>query len=73
MKPKEKRHTNIIPPLTTKVTGNNNNNSLISININGLNSQIKKHNKQTGYLKRTQHFATYRKNTSETKTDTTSE
>jgi hypothetical protein len=41
--PKEDSHTNIIPPLTTKITGSNNHWSLISLNINGLNSPIKRH------------------------------
>jgi hypothetical protein len=36
--PKEDSHTNIIPPLTTKITGSNNNFFLISLNINGFNS-----------------------------------
>jgi hypothetical protein len=36
-------HTNIILPLTTKITGSNNHYSLISLNINGLNSPIKRH------------------------------
>jgi len=40
--PKEERDTNIIPPLTTKITGNNNHYSLISLNINGLSSPIKR-------------------------------
>jgi exonuclease III len=40
--PKEDRHTNIMPPLITKITGSNNHFSLISLNINGLNSLIKK-------------------------------
>jgi hypothetical protein len=35
--PKEERNTNIIPPLTTNITQNNNYYSLISLNINGLN------------------------------------
>jgi exonuclease III len=34
---------NRIPTLTTKITGSNNGFSLISLNINGLNSQIKRH------------------------------
>ena len=41
--PKEEIHTNIIPPLTTKVTGNKNDYSLISLDINGLSSPIKRH------------------------------
>jgi exonuclease III len=34
---------NRIPTLTTKITGSNNGFSLISLNINGLNSPIKRH------------------------------
>jgi hypothetical protein len=41
--PKEDSHTNIIPPLTTKITGSNNHFSLISLNTNGLNFSIKRH------------------------------
>ena len=40
---KEDSHTNIIPPLTTKITGSNKQFSLISLNINGLNSPIKRY------------------------------
>jgi hypothetical protein len=40
---KEDSHTNIIPPLTTKITESNNRFSLISLNINGLNSPMKRH------------------------------
>jgi hypothetical protein len=64
---------NRIPILTTKITGSNNHFSLISLNVNGLNSPIKDIDKQTGYINRTQHFAAYRKPTSGKKTDTTSE
>jgi hypothetical protein len=39
--PKEDSHTNIILPLTTKITGRNNHFSLMSLNINGLNSPKK--------------------------------
>jgi hypothetical protein len=60
------------PPLTTKITGGNNHCSLISLNINGLNSLIKRHTQQTRYVIGTQHFAAYRKYTSVTKTDTNS-
>jgi hypothetical protein len=56
---------NRIPTLTTKLTGSNNYFSLIPLNINGLNSPIKRH-RQT-------RLATYRKPTSGKKTDTTSE
>ena len=41
--PKEDSHINLIPPLTTKITGSNNHFSLISLNVNGLNSPIKRH------------------------------
>jgi hypothetical protein len=41
--PKEDSHTNIISPLTTKITGSNNLYNLVSLNINGLNSPIKRH------------------------------
>jgi hypothetical protein len=35
---KEGRHTNIIPLLTTKITGSSNHLSLISLNVDELNS-----------------------------------
>jgi hypothetical protein len=38
--PKEDSHTNIIPPLTTKITSNNHF-SLISLNINGVQTSQK--------------------------------
>jgi hypothetical protein len=41
--PKEDSHTNIILPLIRKMTGSNNHFSLISLNINGLSSPIKRH------------------------------
>ena len=59
--------------LTTKIIGSNNYFSLISLNINGLNSPIKDIDKQTGYTNRTQHSAAYRKPISGKKTDSTSE
>jgi hypothetical protein len=40
---KEERCKNRNPTLTTKITGSNNNFFLISLNINGLNSPIKRH------------------------------
>jgi hypothetical protein len=49
--PKEDSHTNIIPPLTTKMTGSNNHFSLISLNINGLDSSIKRH-RQTDWVRK---------------------
>jgi hypothetical protein len=39
--PKEDSHTNIIPLLTTKITGSSNHFSSISLNIDGLNSPKK--------------------------------
>ena len=39
----EDSHKNRIPTLTTKITGSNNYFSLISLNINELNSPIKRH------------------------------
>jgi hypothetical protein len=41
--PKEDSHIIIISPLTTKITGSSNHYSLTSLNINGLNSLIKRH------------------------------
>jgi hypothetical protein len=40
--PNKESHINIIPSLTTKITGSNNHFSLLSLNINGLNSPIKR-------------------------------
>jgi hypothetical protein len=40
---KEDIHKNRIPTLATKITGSNNCFSLISLNVNGLNSPIKRH------------------------------
>ena len=40
---KEDSHKNRMPTLTTKITGSNNYFSLICLNINGLNSPIKRH------------------------------
>jgi hypothetical protein len=40
---KEDSHKNRMPTLTTKIIGRNNYFSLISLNINGLNSSIKSH------------------------------
>jgi hypothetical protein len=59
--------------LTTKVIGSNNYFSLISLNINGHNSPIKRHRLTDWLHNRTQHFPAYRKHISGKKTDTTSE
>ena len=40
---KEDSHKKRMPTLTTKIIGSNNSFSLISLNINGLNSPIKRH------------------------------
>jgi hypothetical protein len=54
---KEDSHKNRIPTLTTKITGSNNDFSLISLNINGLNSPIKRKRLIDWLCNRTQHFA----------------
>jgi hypothetical protein len=40
---KEDSHTNLLPLLTTKIIGSNNHWSLLSLNINGLKSPIKRY------------------------------
>jgi hypothetical protein len=62
---------NRIPTLTTKITGSNNNFTLVTLNINGLNSPIKRHRLTDWLHKSDQHIAANRKPTSVTKTDTT--
>jgi hypothetical protein len=62
-----------MPTLKTKITGSNNYFSLISININGLNSAIKRHRLTDWLHKQDPTFAAYRKPMSEKKIDTTSE
>jgi hypothetical protein len=62
-----------MPTLTTKIIGINNYLSLISLNINGLNSPIKRYRLTDWDTNRTQHFAAYKKLISEKKIDTTSE
>ena len=42
-KQREEKHTNIISHPNMNITGRNNHYSLISLNINGLNSPIKRH------------------------------
>jgi hypothetical protein len=54
------------------MTGSNNYFSLISLNINGLNSPIKRHRLIDWIHKQDPIFAAYRKPTSGTKTDTAS-
>jgi hypothetical protein len=62
-----------MPPLTTKITGSNNPWSLISLNINVLNSPIRRHRLTDWICKQYSAFCWVRKHTSVTKTDTTSE
>jgi hypothetical protein len=62
-----------MPTLTTKIIGSNNYFSLISLNINVLNSPIQRHRLTDWLTNRTQHFGAYRKPISGKKTDTTSE
>jgi hypothetical protein len=64
---------NRIPTLTSKITGSNNDFSLISLNISGLNSAIQRYRLTDWLENRTQRFAAYRKHTSGTKRDTTLE
>jgi hypothetical protein len=54
----------IKPPTKTNMLGTNSHLSLISLNVNGLRSPIKRHKKQTGYANKIQHFAAYKKHTS---------
>ena len=72
---KEDSRKNRMPTLTTKIIGTNNYFSLISLNINGPNSPIQRH-RLTDWLHKqdpTFSFAAYRKPTSVTKKDTSSE
>jgi hypothetical protein len=62
-----------ISSLSTKITENNNNFSLMSLNINGLNSPIKRYRLTDWLCKQDPTFAAYKKTTSGTKTNTTSE
>jgi hypothetical protein len=71
--PKEDSHINIIPPLTTNITKSNNHFSLMFLNINELNSPIKRHRLTDWIHKGDQHFLAYKKCTLVTKTYTTSE
>jgi hypothetical protein len=69
-KPKRRQPQNRMSTLTTKIIQNNNYFSLISLNINRLNSPIKRYRLPDWLHK---HFAAYRKPISGKKTDTTSE
>ena len=72
--PKEENYTNIIPPPTTNLTGNSNHWSLISLNISGHNSPIKRHKLTVWISKQFPGFyCIKKKNISVTKTDITSD
>ena len=67
-------HMNRIPTQTTKITGSKKDFSLISLNINGLNSPIKRHRLTDWIHKQDPAFCCIQEtHTSVTKTDTTSE
>ena len=68
--PKEGKRINTT---TEKSTGISNHCSLISLNINGLDLHIKRHRLKNGYENKTHHSAVYKKNTSTTNTDFSSE
>jgi hypothetical protein len=51
----------IISPLTTKITGSNNHYSLISLNINGLSSPVKRHRLTDGICKQDPAFCCIQK------------
>jgi hypothetical protein len=70
---KEDSHMNRIATLTTKISGSNNYFSLISLNISGLNSPIKRHRLTDCLHIQDPTFCCYKKPTLGTKTDTTSE
>jgi hypothetical protein len=62
-----------MPTLTTKIIGSNNYFSLIALNINKLNSPIKRHRLTDWLHKQDPTFVAYKKPISGKKTDTTSE
>jgi hypothetical protein len=72
-KKEDKHKKHIISPLPTKITRSNNLFSLISLNINGLNSLLKRHRLTDWIGKQDTMFAAYRKTTSVTKKNTTSQ
>ena len=69
-KTKEEKDTDTTQPTKAIIAGNRNNYSLMSININGLNSPMKRHRLSDWIHNQIQPFAAYRKLISETKTDT---
>ena len=71
--PKGKTHTITSPTTKTKVTGAGNHWSLISLNINGLNSPIKRHRLTDWIQKKVHSSAAYKKHISTSKTGIASE
>jgi hypothetical protein len=59
-KPNKETHKHIKPSTKTNISGTNSHLSLISLNINGLNSFIKRY-KLTDWIHEIQHFAAYKK------------
>jgi hypothetical protein len=72
-KSKAEIHKHIKLPTKINISGTNNHFSLISLNINGFNSPIKRHNLMTRYSNKIQYFAAYKKHCSTSKTGTISE
>ena len=70
---KEDSHKNRMPTLTTKIKGSNNYFFLISLNINGINSPIKRHRLTDWLHKQDPTFCCLRETYLGKKTDTTSE
>jgi hypothetical protein len=68
---KEDNHRNI--KITLKIIGSNNHYSLISLNVSGFKSPIKRHRLTDWICKQDPPFAAYRKCTLVSKTNTTSE
>ena len=54
--PKEKRHKLTSPTMKTKLTGDSNQWALVSLNVNGLNSPIKRHRLTNWILKQNPFF-----------------
>ena len=70
---KQDSHKNRMPTLKTKIIGSNNYFCLISLNINGLNSPIKRHRLTDWLHKQDPIFCCLRETHVRKKTDTTSE
>jgi hypothetical protein len=70
---KEDNLKNRIPTLTTKITGSNTYFSLISLNISGLNSQMKRDRLKGWLHKQDPTFSCLQETHPRDKTDTTSE